>query len=126
MLTISNRSLPDDFEELSITGTEEEIAALSEELAPFLSSLGHEVIEPKTDEEISIPHKVVGLTLIQGHSMIRAWREYLSFSQEAAAEKLDMPLFDFVELERPGTNPGVPTLMKIAEAFGIEWEQLQI
>lgn len=86
-----------------------------------------ETFEPegKPDDEITIPHAVVKLHIKNGYSMIRAWREHLGFTQAEAAKKIAVSQSAFAQMENADGNPRTGTLKKIAEAFGLELEQLQ-
>ena len=81
--------------------------------------------EAKTDEEVTIPHAVVKLNIVNGYSLIRAWREYLGLTQAEAAKRIGTSQPGFAQIEAPDANPRTSTLIKIAEAFGIDLEQLQ-
>lgn len=81
--------------------------------------------EAKPCEEISIPHEVVELSLKHEKSMIRAWREYLGLSQREVAGRMGISQPAFAKMEARGVRPRVATLMKIASALGVQWEQLK-
>lgn len=79
----------------------------------------------KPDEQVTIPHEVVGLTL-KGRSLIRAWREYKGLTQEAVAERMGISQPAYAQMEASSANPRPTTLRRIAEAMGIrDWEQLR-
>lgn len=75
------------------------------------------------DEQVTIPHGVVGLHL-QGNSLVRAWRIYLGITQTEVARRMDISQPAYAQMESPQANLRPSTLRKIADAFGIQWEQL--
>lgn len=77
----------------------------------------------KSDDSVQIPHKVVGLHL-QGHSLVRAWREYLGLTQVETARRMEISQSAYAQMEKPEAKLRPSTLQKIANAFGVEWEQL--
>lgn len=56
---------------------------------------------------------------LEGKSPVRAWREYLELSQEAAAERIGVSRAAYAQMESPRANLRVSTLGKIARAFGV-------
>ena len=78
----------------------------------------------RRDRDITIPHAVVGANVIEGKSMIRAWREYKKLTQKQMAEKLGITQSAYSQLEKPGAKPRYATLEKIASALGIMVEQV--
>ena len=42
---------------------------------------------PRVPQGDAIPHEVVGLTVMKGYTLVRAWREYLSLKQAEVAER---------------------------------------
>ncbi len=72
-----------------------------------------------------IPHEVVKRNTLDDVSMIQAWREYLGISQEELAKKANMLQPEIARMECSGTNPGRPSLKKIAGAMGLTAEQLE-
>lgn len=65
------------------------------------------------DENIYIPHEVVGYQLKQGLSLVAAWRKHLDMTQPAIAQ-----------IEKIDSKPQGKTLEKIAMAMGLDVEQL--
>lgn len=72
-----------------------------------------------------IPHAVVKSNLVEGKSLIRAWREYLGMTQEEVAEKSAMSQPALAKVEKPGARPRKKTLGRIAAAMGLSVEQVQ-
>ena len=79
----------------------------------------------RPDDAVLIPHEVVELNLMQDMSLIRAWREHLGLSQRQVAERMGITQPAYSRMESPSANPRVATLKKIAQAMGIQWEQLR-
>lgn len=79
----------------------------------------------KPDEEVLIPHEVVVLHLQGGLSLVRAWREHLKLSQREVARRMGISQPAYAKMEAPGARPRAATLIKIASALGLAWEQLR-
>jgi len=73
-----------------------------------------------------IPNDVVWMTVDKGFSLVRAWREYKGFSQEAIALKMGISQAAYSQMERPKARLRKATLEKIASALGVEIGQLKI
>jgi transcriptional regulator with XRE-family HTH domain len=65
-----------------------------------------------------IPHAVVS-RLIDGASLVRAWREHCDLTQEEVAKRMGVSKSAYGWLEGPG-KPTKETLQVIAKAFGIK------
>lgn len=83
-----------------------------------------ERVSGRPDEEVVLPHEVVKMSTIGGLSLIRAWREYLGLTQDEVARRIGIsqPAYAKIEAKKSGTR--VATCKRIADAMGIEWEQL--
>lgn len=79
----------------------------------------------KPDEEVTLPHEVVGLHVIQGMSLVRAWREHLGLTQDDVARRMGVSRPAYAQMESKAARPRVATLKKIAEALGVELDQLR-
>lgn len=77
--------------------------------------------DPKT---AGIPQAVVELVLA-GNSPVKAWRKHLGLTQKAAAEKIGMTQGAYAQIEK-ARNHQPATLQKIAAAFGIEFDQIDM
>lgn len=73
----------------------------------------------------AIPLKVVEINVVEGKSLLRAWREYLGLSQAEVAEKASMTQAALSQLEKPDAKPRKATLKKLAAALDLQVEQLQ-
>jgi DNA-binding XRE family transcriptional regulator len=78
----------------------------------------------RRDREVNIPHIVVGLNVIEGKSMVRAWREYKKITQKEMAAKMEISQAAYSQMEKPDANLRRSTLEKIASALDISVEQL--
>lgn len=78
----------------------------------------------RPDEEVTLPHEVVKLSTVGGLSLVRAWREHLGLTQEEVARRMGISQPAYAKMESKATLPRVATCKRIAEAMGIEWEQL--
>ena len=75
-------------------------------------------------EDVWLPHEVVKATLLNGTSLIRAWREYFGLTQQELAQRAGMSQPALARLEKGDSKPRASTLKKLAEAMGISVAQL--
>jgi predicted transcriptional regulator len=71
-----------------------------------------------------IPHEVVS-QIVDGATPIRAWREHLNLTQEEVAKRMGISQPAFAQQETVA-KPRKATREKIAAAFGITSEQLEL
>jgi transcriptional regulator with XRE-family HTH domain len=71
-----------------------------------------------------IPHEVVS-RIVDGATPIRAWREHLNRTQDKVARRLGISPPAFAQQESV-TRPRRATREKIAAAFGIRADQLEL
>ena len=71
-----------------------------------------------------IPHEVVS-RIVDGASAVRAWREYLHLTQEEVANRMSISQSAYAQQETVA-KPRKPTREKIAAAFGINANQLEL
>ena len=71
----------------------------------------------------SIPNQVVNLMFDQKITLARAWREYLGLTQDEVATKMSIGQSALAQIET-STKPRKATRQKLAEALGINVEQL--
>jgi DNA-binding XRE family transcriptional regulator len=76
------------------------------------------------ETDVWIPHEVVKANVINGATMIRAWREYLGMTQQELARKAGMTQPALARLEKSDSKPRIGTLRKISAAMDITIEQL--
>jgi len=81
------------------------------------------VVRPAIPNNDLIPHEVVMMTLRLGMSQARAWREYLGLTQDEVATKMGVTQSALAQMET-STKPRKATRQKLAEALGINVEQL--
>ncbi len=77
----------------------------------------------KRDEDVYLPHEVVGLQL-KGNSLIAAWRKYRGLSQKTLGEMLGVTQAAVAQMEKGGANLQDKTLARMAEALGATVDQL--
>ncbi len=85
-------------------------------------SLIHNQIE-SDESDVWFPNEVVKAN-VRGDNLIRAWREYFKLTQAELAVKAGMKQSALARLENSNTSPRKATLTKLAEAMGINFEQL--
>ena len=76
------------------------------------------------DDNVYIPHEVVGYQLKQGLSLIAAWRKYLKITQKELAAKTGMSQPAIAQIEKIDSKTQRKTLEKIALAMNIDVEQI--
>lgn len=84
------------------------------------------LIAPKTPwvPDTGIPHAVVGFTVKQDMTLLRAWREYLGFTQAEVADKAGITQAALSQMESGESKLRKATRIKLAAAMGINPEQL--
>jgi len=76
------------------------------------------------DENIYIPHEVIGYQLKEDLSLIAAWRKHLKITQKELAAKTGMTQPAIAQIEKQDSKTQAKTLKKIAVAMGLDTEQL--
>jgi predicted transcriptional regulator len=71
----------------------------------------------------TVPNEVVGMVFDNGMSVVRAWREYLRLTQAEVAARMGVSQAAFAQTEA-AKRPRKATLAKVAEAMGLEAEQI--
>lgn len=84
--------------------------------------LMHSRIEPD-EADVWFPNEVVKANA-RGESLIKAWREYFKFTQAELAARAGMKQSALARLENSNATPRKATITKLAEAMGIDVEQL--
>jgi len=77
----------------------------------------------KKEEELTIPHEVVGFVVKNGWNLLKAWRKYLGLTQKELAERAGITQSALSQLEKR-KNHRTETLEKLAKAMGLNVEQL--
>lgn len=77
-------------------------------------------------ERLTIPHEVASRHLVEGVSLLKAWREHLGLTQAALARRMGVSQAQVAQWERPGARPRHATLRKAAAALGLHVTQLTL
>jgi len=77
------------------------------------------------DDQVYIPHDVVGFQLREQCSLITAWRKYKNITQGELAKATGITQPALSQIENPDSKPQTATLEKIAAALGISAAQLR-
>lgn len=71
-----------------------------------------------------VPNEVVERVIMGKLTPIRAWREQLGLTEAEVAARLEISQAAFAQIEAPGAKPRKSTLHRVAQALGIQLEQL--
>jgi len=82
-------------------------------------------IYPQHKIEPTIPHAVVGIMVKNDCSLIKAWREYLNFTQQEVAAQMGITQAALSQIESNNSKPRKETLRKLAQIYGISIDQLR-
>ncbi len=74
--------------------------------------------------EQGIPQEVVARHVLEGKSLIAAWREYLGLTQSELARRAGMQQSSVARIEGGGSKPRQSTLRRLASAMGLHPSQL--
>ncbi len=77
------------------------------------------------DEEVSIPHEVVGLIVKKGMNLVKAWRVHLGMTQVEVATKAGISQAALSQMEKSDNELRSSTLEKLAEAMDLSVDQLK-
>ena len=80
-------------------------------------------VAEKKDERVAVPLDVAEMHVLQGFSLMKAWRIYLKKTQREVAEALGVTQGAYSQMEKSSTNQW-ETLRKVAVVFGVKPEQL--
>ena len=72
-----------------------------------------------------LPLEVSEAVLVKGYTLVKAWREHLNLGQEEMAKRLGILQGSYSKLEAKRTHT-LKTRIRLADAFGITPEQLEI
>ena len=75
-------------------------------------------------QEAWVPNEVVERVIMNKLTPIRAWREQLGLTQAEVATRMEISQAAFAQLEAPEARPRKSTLQRVAQALGIQLEQL--
>jgi len=82
------------------------------------------MLEQQAKIETGIPGPVVKAYAIDGKSLVLAWREHLGLSQAQVASRAGMKQPALSRIEKGDGQPRAATLKKLADAMGLQPEQL--
>jgi len=82
------------------------------------------MLEQQAKIKSGIPGPVVKAYAIDGKSLVLAWREHLGLSQAEVARKAGMKQPALSRIEKGDSRPRTATLKKLADAMGLQPEQL--
>jgi DNA-binding XRE family transcriptional regulator len=74
--------------------------------------------------ETAVPNEVVERVIMGKLTPIRAWREHLGLTQSEVAARMEISQAAFAQIESPGARPRKTTLRRVAQALGVQLEQL--
>ncbi len=80
----------------------------------------------ENNQEPTIPHRVVELTILENKSPVRAWREYKGLTQKQVAARLKISQSAYSQMEKPQAKLRADTIKKIARVLKIKAEQINI
>jgi DNA-binding XRE family transcriptional regulator len=72
----------------------------------------------------AVPNEVVNVAFERGMSPMAAWREHFALTQAEVAARIGITQAAYAQMERV-KQPRKATLDKVAEAMGLEVEQLR-
>ena len=87
----------------------------------YLELIRNQVEADQSD--VWFPNEVVKAN-VRGDSLVKAWREYFKLTQAQLAAKTGMKQSALARLENSDARPRRATLAKLAEAMGIDVDQL--
>ena len=76
------------------------------------------------EDNIYLPHEVVGMTAIDGYSTYKAWRTHLNIKQAEVAEKMGITQSAVAKIEANPEKISNQNRVKFAKALGINARQL--
>lgn len=74
--------------------------------------------------ETAVPNEVVERVIMDKLTPIRAWREHLGLTQSEVAARMEISQAALAQLESSEARPRKSTLRRVAQALGIQLEQL--
>lgn len=84
-----------------------------------------EYLKLLSEDEVTVPHEVVGLVIKNQMTLLKAWRTYLGLSQEEVARKAGITQSALYQMEKLDNKKRSATLEKLAKALSLFIEQLQ-
>ena len=74
--------------------------------------------------ETAVPNEVVERVIMGKLSPIRGWREHLGLTQSEVAARMEISQAALAQIESSEAHPRKTTLRRVAQALGIQLEQL--
>ena len=75
--------------------------------------------------EAGVPNEVVERVIMGKLTPIRVWREHFGLTQAEVAARMEVSQAAFAQMEAPEARPRQSTLRRVAQALGIQVEQLK-
>lgn len=91
----------------------------------YLLTIPEEYLKLIPDEDVTIPHEVVGLVVKKGMSLVKAWRAYLGMTQTEVAKKAGISQAALSQIEKSENKLRTATLEKLARVMDLSVEQLK-
>lgn len=83
------------------------------------------MVEVKPEQKrTTFPHEVVGMNVIEGMSLLKAWRRYFGLSQTELAQKAGGTQAQVANFENEKSIPRADTLLKLSNALGVSADLL--
>jgi len=76
-------------------------------------------------DEPTIPHEVAAMVLEKDFCLARAWREHLGLTQAEVARRMDISQAALSQIEKGDKTIRESTLKRLADAMGLNPEQLK-
>lgn len=102
-----------------------EVQFIEQDGKPAFAVLPYDVYLKLIEEEVTIPHEVVGLLIKKDMNLVKAWRTHLGLTQAEVAKKARISQAALSQMERSENKLRTATLKKLAAAMGLSEEQLR-
>lgn len=79
---------------------------------------------PRIPQGDAVPHEVISLTVCKGFTLLRAWREYLGLTQVEVARSAGITQAALSQMESGEKSLRKATREKLAQAMGLNPEQV--
>jgi transcriptional regulator with XRE-family HTH domain len=83
-------------------------------------------MDHKFDKESTLPLEVSRISILEDKTLAQAWRKHLGLTQDEVSKRLGISQAAYAQMERRENGLGYATRQRLAEAFGIEPEQLRL
>jgi DNA-binding XRE family transcriptional regulator len=82
------------------------------------------IAKQTSDKHSMFPHEVVKMNVLQGMSLLKAWRTYFGMSQSELAKKAGVTQAQVANFENGKTIPRADTLLRLSNALNVNAELL--